>query len=63
MKSEAESKAKALRAQKYDCRIEEPKSPANLYLLKVGSYKSRAEAFAMRIRLKKSGFVSIIKTN
>jgi cell division protein FtsN len=62
-KSEAESKAKALHAQKYDCRIEEPQSSEGLYLLKVGSYKSRAEAVAMQIRLKKSGMVSIIKTN
>jgi cell division protein FtsN len=63
-KSEAESKAKALRAQKYDCRIEAPQSSNSLYLLKVGRYKSKAEAAAMKNRLKKSGIIdSMIKTN
>jgi cell division protein FtsN len=62
-KSEAENKAKALRAQQYDCRIEDPQSPQSLYLLKVGKYKSRADAVAMRLRLKKSGIFSIIKTD
>jgi cell division protein FtsN len=63
VKKEVESKAKALRAQKYDCRIEEPQSPEGLYLLKVGNYKTRAEATVMMNRLKKSGIKSIIKTN
>jgi len=31
---EAESKAKSLRSQEYDCRIEEPQSPGGYYLLK-----------------------------
>jgi cell division protein FtsN len=63
VKSEAERKAKALRAQQYDCRIEEPQSPESLYLLKVGSYKSRAEAIVMKNRLNKSGFSTLLKTN
>jgi cell division protein FtsN len=63
LKSEAEIKAKALRAQKYDCRIEEPQSPEGLYLLKVGSYKTRAEAVGMKTRLDKSGFSTLLKTN
>ena len=63
MKSEVETKAKEMRTKGYDCRIEEPKSPGGLYLLKIGSYKSRAEAVAMRLRLKNSGIHSIIKTN
>jgi cell division protein FtsN len=63
MKSEAESKAKTLLAEGYECRIEEPKTSDGFYLLKTGKYKTRADATAMLIRLKKSGYTSIIKTN
>jgi cell division protein FtsN len=63
MKSEVESKAKTLRAQGYECRIEEPKTSDDFYLLKVGKYKNRADATVMLIRLKKNGYTAIIKTN
>jgi hypothetical protein len=63
LKSEVDSKAKALRAQGYDCRIEDPKSAEDLFLLKVGKYESRVDAVAMQLRLKKSGFFSFVKTN
>jgi cell division protein FtsN len=64
VRHEVETKAKMLRSQGYDCRIEEPKSPEDFYLLKVGKYTSRAEAIAMRNRLKKSGYNNpFIKTN
>jgi len=63
VRHEVESKAKTLRSQGYDCRIEEPQSPEDLYLLKVGKYTLRAEAVAMQLRLKKSGLKSFVKTN
>jgi len=63
VRHEVETKAKMLRSQGYDCRIEEPKSPEDFYLLKVGKYTSRAEAIDMRNRLKKSGYDPFIKAN
>jgi cell division protein FtsN len=60
---EVEIKAKALRAEGFDCRIEVPNSPEELYLLKVGKFSSRADATAMQLKLKKSGFNSFIKIN
>lgn len=60
---EVENKAKLLRSKGFECRTEEPQSPNDLYLLKVGMFKTRAEAVAMQLRLKKSGFPSFIKTN
>jgi cell division protein FtsN len=63
LKSEVETKAQELREKGYDCRIEDPQSSEDLYLLKVGKYASRAEAIAMQLRLKKSGFFSFVKTN
>ena len=60
---EAENKAKTLRTQGYESRIEAPQSPDGLYLLKIGKFSSRAEAVAMQLRLKKSGFYSFVKTN
>ena len=61
--SESEIKARELQSKGFDCRIEAPESPGELYLIKVGRYKSRADAVAMQLRLKKSGFTSFIKTN
>jgi len=63
VKSGAEKEAKTLRDKKYDCRIEEPKSAGGLYLVKVGQFKSRAEAVAMRSKLKESGINSDITTD
>ncbi len=62
-KKQVDAKAEILRSKGFDCRIEPPESEEGLYLLKVGRFKSRAEAVAMQLRLKKSGFSSFIKTN
>ncbi len=62
-KREAEVKAQTLKSKGFDSRIEAPQNPDQLYLLKVGNYDSRADAVAMQLRLKKSGFPSFIKTN
>lgn len=61
-RQQVEVKAKLLRSKGFDCRIEVPQSSEDLYLLKVGRFKSRAEAVAMQLRLKKNGFGSFIKT-
>ena len=61
-RQQAEVKAKLLRSKGFDYRIEVPQSSEDLYLLKVGRFKSRAEAAAMQLRLKKNGFGSFIKT-
>jgi cell division protein FtsN len=58
---EVETKAKELRAEGFDIRIEVPDSPEGLYLLKVGKFSSRADATAMQLKLQKSGFASFIK--
>ena len=63
VRREAEAKAKTLQGQGYESRIEVPQSPDGLYLLKVGTFTSRADAVAMQLRLKKSGFYSFVKTN
>jgi len=63
VRREAENKAKTLKAKGFDCRIEVPRSPDELYLLKVGKFASRADAVAMQLNLKKSGINSFIKTN
>jgi cell division protein FtsN len=62
-RQQVEAKAKLLKSKGFDCRIEVPQSSEDLYLLKVGRFKSRAEAADMQLRLKKNGFGSFIKTN
>jgi cell division protein FtsN len=62
-KQELETRAKMLREKGFECRTEPPQVPGKFYLLKVGSFQSRAEAVAMQLRLKKSGFPSFVKTN
>jgi cell division protein FtsN len=62
-RQQVEAKAKALKAKGFDCRIEVPQTSEDLYLLKVGRFKSKAEAVEMELRLKKNGFGSFIKTN
>jgi cell division protein FtsN len=62
-RQQVEVKAKLLRSKGFDCRIEIPQSSEDLYLLKVGRFKSRAEAVATQLRLKKNGFGSFVKTN
>jgi len=62
-RQQVEVKAQLLRSKGFDCRIEVPQSSEDLYLLKVGQFKTRAEAVEMQLRLKKSGIGSFIKTN
>lgn len=61
---EAETKGKMLKAKGFDCRIDLPGTPDDLYLVKVGRFSSRAEAKEMQLRLKRSGETkAFIKTN
>jgi cell division septation protein DedD len=62
-KQEVETRANVLREKGFDCRIEPPQDSGEFYLLKVGKFRSRAEAVAIQLQLKKSGFPSFIKTN
>jgi cell division protein FtsN len=62
-KEEAEIKGGELRAKGYDYRIEPPNPPDRFYYVKVGNFDTRAEAVAMELRLKKSGFSCFIKSN
>ena len=62
-RQQAEVKAKELKSKGFDCRIDVPQSSQDLYLLKVGRFKSRTEAADMRLRLEKNGFNAFIKTN
>jgi cell division protein FtsN len=62
-KEEVEIQARSLREKGFDCRIEAPEEPGQLYLLKVGNFRTRAEAASMQLRLKKEGVNSFIKTN
>ena len=55
VRREAETKGKMLKAKGFECRIDLPETPDDLYLVKVGRFSSRAEAKAMQLRLKKSG--------
>ena len=52
-----------VKAKGYRCVIEPPREADGLYLLKVGRYEARADAVAMRHRLKKDGFSTLIKSN
>jgi len=60
---EAEIRARELRSKGYDYRIEPPAPPNQFYFVKVGTFGTRAEAVAMQLRLKESGFSCFIKTN
>jgi cell division protein FtsN len=62
-KHDIEIKAQELRTKGFDCRIEPPNPPEQLYFLKVGKFSSRSDAIAIQLRLKKNGFNSFIKTN
>jgi cell division protein FtsN len=60
---EAESAGRSLREKGFAGRIEVPDSPDGFYLVKVGRFGTRAEAAAMQLRLKSSGFKCFIKAN
>jgi cell division protein FtsN len=62
-KRQLDVRAQMLREKGFDARTESPQAPGDLYLLKVGKFRSRAEAVAAQLRLKKIGFASFIKTN
>lgn len=59
---EAESKAEALKSRGYTFVIEPPSTPEGLFLVKVGTFNSRADAVAVERRLRKDGFSCFIKT-
>ena len=61
-RSDAESRAGALRSKGYEPTID-ANPQQNLYHLKVGRFNSRAEASAMELKLKRDGFSTIIKKN
>ncbi len=61
--NEAEGKVSAVKAQGFDCFVEPPKTPDQLYLVKVGRFATRADARAMQLKLTKAGFSCFIKTN
>jgi cell division protein FtsN len=62
-KHEMEVRAKILKEKGFECRMESSAGPDQLYLLKVGKFKTRAEASAVQLRLKRAGITSFIKTN
>jgi cell division protein FtsN len=62
-KRQLDVRAQMLREKGFDVRTDNPQAPGDLYLLKVGKFRSRAEAVAAQLRLKKIGFASFIKTN
>jgi cell division protein FtsN len=62
-KSQLDARARVLRQKGFQVWTDGPQAPENLYLLKVGKFRSRADAAAMQLRLKRAGFSSFIKTN
>ncbi len=62
-KHQMELRAKVLKEKGFECRMESPSEPGQLFLLKVGKFKTRAEASALQLRLKREGISSFIKTN
>ena len=62
-KREMEFRAKILKEKGFESRTESPSEPGQFFLLKVGKFKTRAEAAAMQLRLKREGIASFIKTN
>jgi cell division protein FtsN len=62
-KRQLDARAQMLRQKGFHVWTEGPRAPDNLYLLKVGKFRSRAEAAAMQLRLKRAGFSSFIKAN
>ncbi len=61
--NEAEAKVSSVKAKGFECVIEPPKAPNQLYLVKVGIFVARADAVAMQRKLAKAGFSCFIKTN
>jgi cell division protein FtsN len=59
----AEAKVSDVKAKGFECVIEPPKAPNQLYLVKVGKFVARADAVAMQRKLANAGFSCIIKPN
>jgi len=62
-RSEAEVRLGMLKAKGFEGVIEPPSAPDGLHLVKVGRFKTRAQAVALELRLEKAGFSCFIKTN
>ena len=58
-KRQCEIKAQMLRSKGFESRIDPPQNSEDLYLLKVGTFHSRAEAVAMQLQLKKAAFLAL----
>ena len=61
-RKEVDIKAAMLKAKGYDCAIEAPQAPDQLFLLQVGRFETRAEAVRMQLKLRNDGFASFIKS-
>ncbi|NWG11928.1 MAG: SPOR domain-containing protein [Acidobacteria bacterium] len=62
-RKEAEAKLSTVKRLGHIAFIEATQSKKGYFLLKVGRFKTRAEAAEMQLRLKKDGIASFIKTN
>ena len=60
---EAETRGQELQAKGFKYRIEPPVPPDRFYFVKVGDFDTKADAVAMQLRLKESGFSCFIKSN
>jgi cell division protein FtsN len=60
---EAETAAAGVRGKGFECAIESPSTTNTFYLVKVGPFKTRADAVAMKNKLSKAGFSCYIKFN
>lgn len=62
-KLDADAHAQNVQAKGFNTRVDLPTPSQPLYLVKVGRFNTRAEAVAVQLRLKKSGFNCFVKTN
>lgn len=62
-KHQLDVRAQMLREKGFDVWTVAPQVPGDFYFLRVGKFRSRAEAVATQSRLKKNGISSFIKTN
>jgi cell division protein FtsN len=62
LREDAEKRGELLKGKGYSYVIEPPARAGDFFLVKVGKYKSRAEAQAIKLKLQKDGFNTFIKT-
>jgi cell division protein FtsN len=62
LREDAEKRGELLKEKGYSYVIEPPAKAGDFFLVKVGKYKSRAEAQAIKLKLQKDGFNTFIKT-